>query len=199
MNYLSTKVGQKRFKWTIVIAFLLSFCGLAQSNSLSYEQLVQVAGQKAIQDVAWQNAWFDHVQMNKAMDEKLNESILKKRKEYKRKAYASDGEFEMFACLIYAEAGGQPYYDQVRVAEVVLNRVSDPRYPNSIYAVITQEGQFVPARSDGTIVNGFGRVLSIQDIPDSCIQAAQEALNGSRYLSKDTLEFRGSNGEMVFF
>lgn len=199
MYYLSTKVGRNRFKWAIVLVCFLSLCGLVGYNQLSYEHESKGTVHEAVKEVASQNAGVNCAKMNETMETKLNESALKESQEHKSSCNASDREFEMLACLIFAEAGGQPYYDQVCVAEVVINRVNDPRYPNSISAVITQDGQFVPAKSDGTIVNGSGRALSIQDIPESCVSAAQEALNGSRHLSDDTLEFRGSNGEMYFF
>lgn len=49
------------------------------------------------------------------------------------------------ACLvlaIYFEARGEPEDGQVAVAEVVMNRVEDPRYPNTICGVVNQPQQF---------------------------------------------------------
>lgn len=53
-------------------------------------------------------------------------------------------EAEMLACVIYQEAGGDAACDECRrrVADIVLNRVADPRFPDSIYGVLTQEGQY---------------------------------------------------------
>ena len=39
---------------------------------------------------------------------------------------------------LYFEARGEPIKGQLAVGEVVLNRVEDPRYPNSICKVINQ-------------------------------------------------------------
>ena len=70
--------------------------------------------------------------------------------------------------LVYAEARGEPYKGQVAVAAVVLNRVSNPNFPNSISGVIYQSGAF-DVVSDG----------QINLIPNSTAKkAAQDALNG---------------------
>lgn len=44
----------------------------------------------------------------------------------------------LFARLVTAEAAGESFAGQVAVANTVLNRVRDPRYPNSIPEVIYQ-------------------------------------------------------------
>lgn len=45
-------------------------------------------------------------------------------------------ELDLFARLVRAEAEDQPYLGQVAVASTVLNRVLDPRYPNTLTGVI---------------------------------------------------------------
>jgi N-acetylmuramoyl-L-alanine amidase len=57
--------------------------------------------------------------------------------------------------IIEAEAGGELLEGKIAVGNVVLNRVADKRYPNSIYGVIFdfKNGiQFTPAYT-GTIYN----------------------------------------------
>lgn len=51
---------------------------------------------------------------------------------------------ELLACVIYQEAGGDAYCDECRrrVADVVLNRVEDSRFPDSIYEVLTAKNQY---------------------------------------------------------
>jgi spore germination cell wall hydrolase CwlJ-like protein len=53
-------------------------------------------------------------------------------------------EIEMLACVIYQEVGGDAACNNCRrrVADVVLNRVADERFPNTIYEVLTQPGQY---------------------------------------------------------
>ena len=72
------------------------------------------------------------------------------------KAYASDQNNEMY-CLaqnIYFEAGNQPVAGKIAVAQVVINRVKHPSYPNDICDVIYQaktrvnwKNEIVPIRN----------------------------------------------------
>ena len=53
-------------------------------------------------------------------------------------------DLEMLACVIYQEAGEDYICDECRrrVADVVLNRVADPKFPNTIRGVLTAPGQY---------------------------------------------------------
>lgn len=77
-------------------------------------------------------------------------------------------ELLLLARIIYAEARGEPFEGQVAVGAVVMNRVRDPRFPNTIAEVIYQSGQFIPV-SDGTINLTPNQVA---------IRAAKNALSG---------------------
>ncbi|MCR4792588.1 MAG: cell wall hydrolase [Lachnospiraceae bacterium] len=94
----------------------------------------------------------------------------------------------LLAALIQCEAGGEPYEGQVAVGAVVMNRVRSAAYPNTIHGVIYASGQFTPAMS--------GRVNQVYNsgaIRESCIMAAQEALNGVSNVG-DFTHFRTNNG-----
>lgn len=52
--------------------------------------------------------------------------------------------------IINAESGNQSLIGKIAVGNVVLNRVADPVFPNSIYGVIYQKNQFTPVKN-GTI------------------------------------------------
>lgn len=51
---------------------------------------------------------------------------------------------EYLAILIYQEAGGDACCDdcRMRVADIALTRVKDSRYPDTLYGVMTQKGQY---------------------------------------------------------
>ncbi|MDV3426773.1 MAG: spore cortex-lytic enzyme [Bacillota bacterium] len=70
--------------------------------------------------------------------------------------------------LINGEARGEPYEGQVAVGAVILNRVKDPRFPNTIAGVIYQPGAFT------AVVDGQINAV----IAQSSINAARDALNG---------------------
>lgn len=54
----------------------------------------------------------------------------------------SSSDRELLARLVEAEAAGEPYKGKVSVAAVVLNRVKDSRFPNTIKGVIYQRHAF---------------------------------------------------------
>ena len=108
------------------------------------------------------------------MDEIKKKEAEEKREKLKQQLdaiKANGNEVTLLAALIQAEGGNQPYDGQVAIGAVVMNRVKSPRYPNSIADVIYAPGQFGPV-SNGTIMRYIGGPKA------SCMQAAQEAING---------------------
>ena len=80
----------------------------------------------------------------------------------------SNSDTNLLAHLVYAEARGEPYSGQVAVAAVVLNRVKNSSFPNSVAGVIYQSGAFSVV-SDGQINLAPNQ---------TAISAAQDAING---------------------
>ncbi|MBP1736857.1 MAG: copper amine oxidase [Oscillospiraceae bacterium] len=75
--------------------------------------------------------------------------------------------------IINAESGNQPLAGKIAVGNVILNRVSDSRFPDTIYEVIFQKNQFTPASSGS--VN--------RDPNADSIIAAKLCLDGAMVLS----------------
>lgn len=82
---------------------------------------------------------------------------------------SQSGELALLARVISAEARGEPYAGQVAVGAVILNRVEHPSFPGTIAGVVYQPGAF-SCMLDGQID---------QPVAESCVRAAQDALNGS--------------------
>ena len=78
-------------------------------------------------------------------------------------------ELLLLSKLVTGEARGESYEGQVAVAAVVINRVKDPRFPNTIRDVIYQKNAFSVVK-DGSI--------NMQPT-ESAYTAAQEAVYGS--------------------
>jgi spore germination cell wall hydrolase CwlJ-like protein len=53
-----------------------------------------------------------------------------------------DAQWQCLTTALYFEARGESLKGQFAVAEVILNRVDNPRYPNSVCAVVQQGCQF---------------------------------------------------------
>lgn len=91
----------------------------------------------------------------------------------------NSNDLNLLSRLVYGEARGEPYAGQVAVAAVVLNRVRNSSFPNTVSGVIYQKGAF-DVVSDG----------QINLTPnDTAKKAAQDALNG----------WDPSNGAIYYF
>ncbi|MBC8080594.1 MAG: spore cortex-lytic enzyme [Gorillibacterium sp.] len=80
----------------------------------------------------------------------------------------TENDMKIMANAVYGESRGEPYRGQVAVAAVILNRVGETKFPNSVSGVIFQPGAFT-AVADGQIwltPNETAR------------RAVQDALNG---------------------
>ena len=81
----------------------------------------------------------------------------------------NNSDLQLMARAINGEARGESYEGQVAVAAVVINRVKDPRVPNTIKDVIYQKNAFSVVK-DGSI--------NMQPT-ESAYTAAQDALYGN--------------------
>ncbi|GAA3326494.1 hypothetical protein GCM10020331_062640 [Ectobacillus funiculus] len=63
----------------------------------------------------------------------------------------SQNDIQWLANAVYGESRGEPYIGQVAVAAVILNRVSSPSFPNTVYGVIFFEPLAFTAVADGQI------------------------------------------------
>lgn len=84
------------------------------------------------------------------------------------KASVSSSDELLLSRLINGEARGEPYEGQVAVGAVILNRVRNSKFPNTIAGVVYQPGAFT------AIVDGQ---VHAEMAPNS-IRAARDALNG---------------------
>lgn len=115
-----------------------------------------------------------------------------RKKEALKKQYeavkASGNDVQLLAALIQLEAGNQPYEGQLAVGAVVMNRVRSSRYPNTIADVIYAPGQFPYASTKVHEVMSRGAKAS-------CVQAAQEAINGASNVGSFT-HFKSSRSSV---
>ncbi len=75
---------------------------------------------------------------------------------------------DLLARLVHSEAESEPYEGKVAVAAVVMNRLKDSRFPNTLEGVVYQKSAFE--------VVSNGRIY--QPASQSAIQAAQAAISG---------------------
>lgn len=84
--------------------------------------------------------------------------------------------------IISAESRGEPLQGKIAVGTVVLNRVASDRFPDTIYDVIFQNGQFEPVRNKTVFDTPTEEsVLAAQ----LCLQGAREAGESLYFLAPD--------------
>ncbi|MDB4866182.1 MAG: LysM peptidoglycan-binding protein [Cohnella sp.] len=84
-------------------------------------------------------------------------------------ADVNQADLNLLAKLVQVEAGYEPYEGKLAVASVVMNRVHDCSYPNTVKGVIYEPYQFPPAK------NGL---LAKATASKECMKAAKAALSG---------------------
>lgn len=90
-------------------------------------------------------------------------------------------EVEMLACVIYQEAGGDMHCDDCRrrVADVVLNRIEDDRFPDTMYEVLTQRKQYGRYYYTGIVWPERADRLEEQAAVERAYRIAYEVLMGN--------------------
>lgn len=62
----------------------------------------------------------------------------------------SQSDLRLMARVVYGEARGEPERGEVAIAAVILNRLTDPRFPHTVSAIVYQPGAFT-AVADGQV------------------------------------------------
>ncbi|MBM7661851.1 N-acetylmuramoyl-L-alanine amidase [Bacillus mesophilus] len=151
-----------RFLTILILAISLIVSSATMINQSSQEQQTKLTLKKLYeQDLAGQKMPTYQFLTEELSNKHLNEEEMKN-----HKVLVSEDEKKLLARLVTAEAKGEPYSGKVAVAEVVLNRVEDEKFPDSIKEVIYEENQFEPVQNN-----------SIQQPADQeSVQAVEEAL-----------------------
>lgn len=92
-----------------------------------------------------------------------------------------EGQKSLLAVLVMAEAGNQDLAGKRLIVDVVLNRVRDSRFPNTIEEVIYEDNQFSPVK-DG----GLDR--SMWTVTPDCFKAVEMEFYGNE-LDDDVIYF----------
>ena len=101
----------------------------------------------------------------------------------------SPEDLELLALVIYQEAGADTSSDDTRlkVGTVVLNRVADSRFPNTIHEVVTQRAQYGLLHWTGAV---WPERVSLPGEADAVARAydcAERLLQGERFLPGDVV------------
>lgn len=111
-----------------------------------------------------------HIEVNIQDDVSENESYVE----------VNEEEVEMLACVIYCEAGGDACSDLCRmyVGDVVLNRVNDSRFPDTIKEVLTQKSQYGRFHWTGIVWPERAKYDGESEAVERSYRIARELLSG---------------------
>lgn len=101
-------------------------------------------------------------------------------------------ELVLMANVVYREARGS-FNGQVAVAEVIMNRVKSPAYPNTIKGVLSQKGQFS--------TYSWASTRSAEETSADMINLCLKVLSGEySYLNNsNVLSFKRNDGSQTFY
>lgn len=97
---------------------------------------------------------------------------------------ASSKEMWCLATAIYFEARGESYRGQVAVAQVVLNRVKDHRYPSTICGVVFQNQSRRNACQFSFACDGIAEVVTERKPWEQAEEIAKKVVDGELYLTE---------------
>jgi Cell wall hydrolyses involved in spore germination len=90
-------------------------------------------------------------------------------------------DLEMLACVIYQEAGGDECSDECRidVGDVVLTRVLDPRFPDTLEGVLTAPGQYGRFSTTGIVWPARAKHPGEKHAVERAYEIARQLLSGN--------------------
>ena len=96
----------------------------------------------------------------------------------------TEEELDLLSRLIYSEGGTESYETKLKIGSVVMNRVSDPLFPDTIREVIYQKNQFSVTT---TKINGT--IMIDRPADEESKRAAKEVLDYGSVLPPDVQVF----------
>ena len=152
---------------------------IKQGDTLSNSLKVHKLKQKDMAPVTLHNDELDLLSIRvKAATTKHHTSSESPKKDLV-KIHLSNNEIDLLARLVRAEAQTEPYEGKIAVACVVLNRIENKRFPDTIKEVIYAPGQFQPVQN--------GEINKPAD--KESIKAVKAALSEHRQLATEALFF----------
>lgn len=98
--------------------------------------------------------------------------------------------------IIYAESGNQPLEGQMAVGNVVMNRVDNPVFPDTVKGVISQKNQFSPYKS-GALANRTPNASSVIAAKLVLDGGVVEETEGALYFDSSERSWAARNKECI--
>lgn len=175
-------IKTKSIIWSVIISLLLLF---GTSEALARERSEYITSTLGDEFIYEYEPHDDIVAMKSML---CGEEIYEEDEDYYYQSY-SDYDLYVLSHVIYGEASGCSWDMLIAVGSVVLNRVYDSRYPDSIAGVVFQPGQY-SCQSGGVFY---------RDTDSICTEAAIFLLeNGSQLPSYVIYQSQFVQGEGIY-
>lgn len=146
---------------------------IAQANGLTLAVLAELNPQ--IQDL-------NYIYVGQHIHTRMTDvktADMKVEKSSQEEIKISEEEIDLLARIVRAEAQTEPFIGKVAVVDVIMNRVDDPQFPDTVEDVIYAPGQFQP------VMNG-----EIQKPADKLsMEAVETAISNEEDVTNDSLFF----------
>ncbi len=146
----------------------------AQKKAIEEQRLKAEAEKKAVED-----------EIKRKQEEeaarKAAEEAERRFQESLTSSGMSDADFNALCKIVQAEDGHDCIEGRIGIANVILNRVRNPHYPNSIMGVITAPGQFGPVRN-GAFAAAIPTASTIAAVKEAV--AGRNTVGGALYFHR---------------
>ncbi len=181
LTFLATLfLAEPAFAYTVIKGDTMS--EIARDNGLTLNELAKANPQIENLDLIVVGQVIHTDKINNFSEQRMEENHPIEQKIVKSNSNnisISENEIDLLARIVRAEAQTEPFKGKVAVANVVLNRVHSPKFPNTIKEVIYQRGQFQPVRN--------GQINKPADAES--IKAVYAALSNMRNIAQGSLFF----------
>ena len=169
-----------------IVCFLLAMIGMTilliflAAKISPVQSAKQPASEAPIEDT--EEAWELHIiQKAAAVEQDAVTTVCAAAEQPSDLQLIDAAELERLACVIYQEAGSDYIADETRymVGDVVLNRVADRRFPDTLDGVLRQRGQY--GRFYWTGIVWPARAKNEPDAVKRAYNTAMDLLSGKRH------------------
>nr|MCR5452629.1 cell wall hydrolase [Lachnospiraceae bacterium] len=119
--------------------------------------------------------------------------VVIEEEEYKLFGGFSEEDINLMAAVLYYEAGHQPMEGKQYVIDVILNRLDDKRFPDSIEEILSSHGQFSSYKA------GLSLSQSDETIPIDCYGAVISEIHDRKNTEVLYFSSEGYNGKTPLF
>lgn len=135
-----------------------------------------------------------------------SEEIVEVFSHQNQKVGLTKDDINLMAAVVYAESKGEPYDGKVAVASVILNRVINYQFPNTVKGVITQKNAFscvkngqIPYTNDKACYKAVYAAIGGYDPTNSCCFFYNPKIATCNWMKGISKSNQRSIGNHVFF